>query len=85
MPRKEIRKIVRKPIRITPYRLIQGFRRHAIQPRKIEVEHIFPYRISDYVQYRYEWEWYFRWMPRPLFRALERRFGWHLLLTGEAT
>jgi hypothetical protein len=51
---------------------------------KVQVEHIFPYRISDYVQYRYIKEPYFRWMPRPMFRALEHRFGWHLLLTGEA-
>jgi len=57
---------------------------HGFRVRGAEVAHIFPYRISDYVQYSYNKEWYFRWMPRPLFRALERRFGWHLLLTGEA-
>jgi 2-polyprenyl-3-methyl-5-hydroxy-6-metoxy-1,4-benzoquinol methylase len=57
---------------------------HGFRVRKVEVEHIFPYRISDYVQYRYTKEWYFRWMPQPVFRALEGRFGWHLLLTGEA-
>jgi 2-polyprenyl-3-methyl-5-hydroxy-6-metoxy-1,4-benzoquinol methylase len=56
---------------------------HGFLVRKVEVEHIFPYRISDYVQYRYVKEPYFRWMPQPLFRSLERRFGWHLLLTGE--
>src|SRR6516165_5712814 len=58
---------------------------HGFRGRDVEVEHIFPYRIPDYVQYRYTKEWYFRWMPQPMFRALERRFGWHLLLTGEAT
>jgi len=57
---------------------------HGFRVRKVEVEHIFPYRISDYVQYRYVKEPYFRWMPEPLFRSLERRFGWHLLLTAEA-
>jgi 2-polyprenyl-3-methyl-5-hydroxy-6-metoxy-1,4-benzoquinol methylase len=57
---------------------------HGFRIRNVQVEHIFPYRISDYVQYRYNREWYFRWMPPSLFRALERRFGWHLLLTGEA-
>jgi 2-polyprenyl-3-methyl-5-hydroxy-6-metoxy-1,4-benzoquinol methylase len=50
----------------------------------VRVEHIFPYRIPDYVQYRYVREWYLRWMPRSLFTPLERLFGWHLLLTGEA-
>jgi len=51
----------------------------------VRVGHIFPYRIPDYVQYRYVLEWYFRWMPRPLFTFLERLLGWHLLLTGEAS
>jgi ubiquinone/menaquinone biosynthesis C-methylase UbiE len=58
--------------------------RHGFRVREIQVEHIFPYRIRDYVQYRYVKEFYFRWMPQPVFRALERRFGWHLLLTAEA-
>ncbi|MGC9025813.1 MAG: hypothetical protein ACP5NB_13465 [Chloroflexia bacterium] len=46
------------------------------------VDHIFPYRIPDYVQYRYVKVWYFRWMPKPLFRWLERYFGWHLCVTA---
>jgi 2-polyprenyl-3-methyl-5-hydroxy-6-metoxy-1,4-benzoquinol methylase len=45
-------------------------------------DHIFPYVVREYKEYRYCKEWYFRWMPRPLFRALERGFGWHLCLTG---
>jgi 2-polyprenyl-3-methyl-5-hydroxy-6-metoxy-1,4-benzoquinol methylase len=50
----------------------------------VSVDHVFPYRIRDYVEYRYVKEPYFRWMPEPLFRAFERRFGWHLLVTAEA-
>ncbi len=46
------------------------------------VDHIFPYRISDYVQYRYRKVWYFRWLPSGLFHRLERSFGWHLCLTA---
>jgi 2-polyprenyl-3-methyl-5-hydroxy-6-metoxy-1,4-benzoquinol methylase len=46
-------------------------------------DHIFSYRIPDYVAYRYKKAWYFRWMPRPLFRLLERTWGWHLCLTGK--
>jgi 2-polyprenyl-3-methyl-5-hydroxy-6-metoxy-1,4-benzoquinol methylase len=49
---------------------------------KTEIDHIFPYRIPDYVQYRYVRVWYFRWMPGFLFRALERMAGWHLCLTA---
>jgi hypothetical protein len=51
--------------------------------REIRVDHIFPYRIPDYVQYRYVKEPYLSWIPQALFRALERNFGWHLLLTAE--
>jgi 2-polyprenyl-3-methyl-5-hydroxy-6-metoxy-1,4-benzoquinol methylase len=58
--------------------------RHGFRVTEVRAEHIFPYHIPDYVQYRYVKEWYFRWMPQPLFRALERRFGWHLCLTAEA-
>jgi 2-polyprenyl-3-methyl-5-hydroxy-6-metoxy-1,4-benzoquinol methylase len=58
---------------------------HGFRVTESRVEHIFPYRISDYAQYCYKKEWYFRWLPRPIFRALERRVGWHLLLTAEAT
>ena len=57
----------------------QGFK--AVE---IRVEHIFPYRIPDYVKYRYVKEWFFRWMPAPLFRSFERMFGWHLLITAQA-
>jgi 2-polyprenyl-3-methyl-5-hydroxy-6-metoxy-1,4-benzoquinol methylase len=59
--------------------------RHGFRVTEVQAEHIFPYRIADYVKYRYVKEWYFRGMPRPLFRLLERRFGWHLLLTADAT
>jgi len=62
----------------------QLLERHGFRVREIRVDHIFPYRIPDYVQYRYVKEPCLRWMPQPLFRALERRFGWHLLLTAEA-
>lgn len=44
--------------------------------------HIFPYRISDYVQYRYNFVWYFKILPRPFFRWLEQRLGWHTLIVA---
>lgn len=59
--------------------------RHGFRVRDVSVEHIFPYRIADYVQYRYVKEWYLRWMPQPLFRAMERGFGWHLCLSAESS
>jgi hypothetical protein len=27
--------------------------------------------------------WYFRWMPKWMFRGIERAFGWHLCLTAK--
>lgn len=48
----------------------------------VTVEHIFPYRIADYIQHRYVKEWYFRLIPTPLFHALEKKFGWHVCITA---
>ncbi|MFB3777031.1 MAG: class I SAM-dependent methyltransferase [Bryobacteraceae bacterium] len=48
----------------------------------VSVDHIFPYRVRDYVEYRYRVVWYFRWIPRRVFRWLEHRIGWHLCLTA---
>jgi 2-polyprenyl-3-methyl-5-hydroxy-6-metoxy-1,4-benzoquinol methylase len=56
---------------------------HGFEVKDVMVDHIFPYSIPEYVQYRYKMVWYFRWMPRFLFRALEGAFGWHLCLTAK--
>ena len=45
-------------------------------------DHIFPYKIDKYVNYRYEWVWYFRWLPTSWFSWLEKRLGWHTLITA---
>lgn len=47
---------------------------------EISVDHIFPYRISDYIQRRYTREWYWRLIPKQFFGWLERRVGWHILV-----
>jgi 2-polyprenyl-3-methyl-5-hydroxy-6-metoxy-1,4-benzoquinol methylase len=52
--------------------------------KQIQAEHIFPYRIQDYIKYQYIKEWYFQWLPAPVFHALERILGWHLCVTAEA-
>ncbi|HEX8733831.1 MAG TPA: class I SAM-dependent methyltransferase [Pyrinomonadaceae bacterium] len=56
----------------------EGFR-----AEDIFVDHIFPYRIPEYVKYEYVKEWYFRYLPEKAFRALERRLGWHLCVTAK--
>jgi 2-polyprenyl-3-methyl-5-hydroxy-6-metoxy-1,4-benzoquinol methylase len=61
----------------------QWFENHGFHVTDIMVDHIFPYEIAEYVQYRYKVVWYFRWMPKRVFRALERALGWHLCLTAK--
>jgi ubiquinone/menaquinone biosynthesis C-methylase UbiE len=56
---------------------------HGFSVTDVFVDHIFSYSIPEYVQYRYKKVWYFRWLPAPVFRWLERAFGWHLCLTAK--
>jgi 2-polyprenyl-3-methyl-5-hydroxy-6-metoxy-1,4-benzoquinol methylase len=63
----------------------QFVERHGFRVTELWVDHIFPYRIHDYKEYCYRKEWYFRWLPRPVFRKLEQSFGWHLCITAEPT
>lgn len=46
----------------------------------MRVDHIFPYSIPEYVKHRYVKEWYWKILPNWLFRWLEQRIGWHLLV-----
>ncbi len=57
--------------------------RYGFRVTEMSVDHIFPYRISDYRQYHYVKVWYFHWMPKLLFRWLIQHFGWHLCVTAE--
>lgn len=60
--------------------LLEG---HGFLVTNLFVDHIFSYAIPEYVQYRYKMVWYFRWLPRQIFRLVERCAGWHLCLTAE--
>jgi ubiquinone/menaquinone biosynthesis C-methylase UbiE len=51
---------------------------------EVYAEHIFPYRIPQYVKYEYVKDWPWNWTPDPMFRWMERHFGWHLCLTAVA-
>jgi hypothetical protein len=51
--------------------------------KKVFCEHIFPYSIPEYKQYHYKKMWYFRYMPKFLFRFLERTIGWHLCVEAQ--
>jgi ubiquinone/menaquinone biosynthesis C-methylase UbiE len=54
----------------------------GLQVRDMFVDHIFPWRIADYIQYRYRKQWYFAAVPAPAFRWLEKHVGWHLCITA---
>jgi len=47
------------------------------------VDHIFPYRIPQYVKYQYVRSWPWNWTSPRAFRWCERHFGWHLCLSAE--
>jgi SAM-dependent methyltransferase len=59
-------------------RLLSGF-----DVEDARVDHIFPYRIPDYVEYRYRRVWYFALLPNAALRWLERRIGWHLCVRAK--
>ncbi len=63
--------------RKTVKNLLAGF-----QILSMEVDHVFPYKISDYTRYRYNKVWYVRSLPAPVFRWLEKTWGWHLCVTA---
>lgn len=54
----------------------------AFRISEMSVDHIFPYRIEDYVNHRYVKDWHFRIFPPRVFRWLEQRIGWHLCVTA---
>ena len=69
---------------VTYYYSFDGVRKLMREYNVVNIrkDHIFPYRIDKYVKYEYEWVWYFRWIPTSWFSWLERRLGWHTLITA---
>lgn len=47
----------------------------------MNVDHIFPFRIKKYIQYKYQRKLIFRILPHKVFQWLESKFGWHLMIT----
>jgi SAM-dependent methyltransferase len=60
--------------------LLSGF-----QILSLQADHIFPYKIEDYIKHRYTKVWYWRYLPDSWFHGLERRWGWHLCVTATLT
>jgi SAM-dependent methyltransferase len=55
----------------------------GFQVASIQQDHIFPFVVEKYIRYEYELQPWFAAMPREMFRALARRFGWHLLIVAK--
>ena len=50
----------------------------------VSIDHIFPYRVKDYVEYRYRKRFPFQVMPASMMRKLESSVGWHLMVDATA-
>jgi hypothetical protein len=49
----------------------------------MERDHIFPYQIEPYKQGEYIKQPWFESMPDGMFRILEKKLGWHILITAK--
>ena len=56
---------------------------HAYDILQIEQDHIFPYQIGPYKQYHYVRQPWFAAMSPEMFRALEKKLGWHMLIRAQ--
>jgi SAM-dependent methyltransferase len=60
--------------------LLQGF-----TVLELKQDHIFPFVVEKYVKYEYEIMPWFASMPKTMFTALEKKLGWHMLVTARLT
>jgi SAM-dependent methyltransferase len=49
----------------------------------VDQDHIFPFQVEPYKAGQYKKQPWFEHMPAEIFRVLERRLGWHLMITAE--
>jgi 2-polyprenyl-3-methyl-5-hydroxy-6-metoxy-1,4-benzoquinol methylase len=49
--------------------------------KEIKKDHIFPYIIKDYIKHKYKKTFIFRMIPNRMFKWLEKKLGWHYLIT----
>ena len=66
----------------TKRRIRKLLEHHGLTDINIWTDHIFPYRVADFAEYRYIQTLPVRLIPNLLFRWFERRYGWHLCVTA---
>jgi SAM-dependent methyltransferase len=66
----------------TPKEITDILNEVGLEVTKIEITHIFPYKIEEYKRYEYVkesiWE-----MPESTFDEFQSKYGWHLLVTSK--
>jgi ubiquinone/menaquinone biosynthesis C-methylase UbiE len=66
----------------TPKEITDILNEVGLKVTKIEIAHIFPYKIEEYKRYEYVkesiWE-----MPESTFNEFQSKYGWHLLITAK--
>ena len=66
----------------TPKEITETLDEAGLEVIKIEVAHIFPYKIEEYRRYEYVKESIWD-MPESTFKEFQSKYGWHLLVTSK--
>jgi len=53
---------------------------HEFDIISIKKDHIFPYKIDDYIKQKYNKRFIFKILPKSIFKKLESILGWHWLI-----
>jgi len=64
----------------TPREMKHLLEANGFQVESVTKDHIFPYRIKEYINHQYRMTWYWEMCPPRLFDWLQSKFGWHLLI-----
>ena len=56
---------------------------NSFECTSIEKNHIFPFKVPEYKNYKYVKQEWFESMPTNIFNALQKNFGWHLLVDAK--
>jgi len=66
----------------TRHQITEILSKSGFSVESIEQDHVFPYVVEEYKKYNYVRESWFQAMPQEVFKALEKKLGWHMLVTS---
>jgi 2-polyprenyl-3-methyl-5-hydroxy-6-metoxy-1,4-benzoquinol methylase len=67
----------------TREQVFELFTHAGLQVTSVDQDHIFTYNLEKYKNYEYKTEPWYELMPKPMFEALRKELGWHLLITAQ--